>query len=97
MQGYLARRPLLSAVILLAAAILLYLVFAVWPDWLEDALGRKKVFVNTLLNGLTLAALYFLVASGFTLVFGLMRNVNLAHGSLYPAGRRISATTVGEP
>ena len=32
------------------------------------------------------AALYFLVASGFTLVFGLMRNVNLAHGSLYLLG-----------
>jgi branched-chain amino acid transport system permease protein len=30
--------------------------------------------------------LYFLVASGFTLVFGLMRNVNLAHGSLYLVG-----------
>ena len=40
----------------------------------------------TTLNGLTLAALYFLVASGFTLVFGLMRNVNLAHGSLYLLG-----------
>ena len=32
------------------------------------------------------APLYFLVASGFTLVFGLMRNVNLAHGSLYLLG-----------
>ena len=41
---------------------------------------------TTLLNGLTLASLYFLVASGFTLVFGLMRNVNLAHGSLYLLG-----------
>jgi branched-chain amino acid transport system permease protein len=38
------------------------------------------------LNGLTLAALYFMVASGFTLVFGLMRQVNLAHGSLYLLG-----------
>jgi branched-chain amino acid transport system permease protein len=45
-----------------------------------------KQFVLTFLNGLTLAALYFLVASGFTLVFGLMRNVNLAHGSLYLLG-----------
>ena len=44
------------------------------------------LFAITLLNGLTLAALYFLVASGFTLVFGLMRNVNLAHGSLYLLG-----------
>ena len=39
-----------------------------------------------MLNGVTLAGLYFLVASGFTLVFGLMRNVNLAHGSLYLLG-----------
>ena len=42
-----------------------------------------RLFLLTIMNGLTLAALYFLVASGFTLVFGLMRNVNLAHGSLY--------------
>ena len=35
------------------------------------------------LNGLTLAALYFVVASGFSLVFGLMRVVNMAHGAMY--------------
>ena len=39
-----------------------------------------------ILNGLSFGALLFLVASGFTLVFGLMRIVNLAHGSLYLAG-----------
>jgi len=44
------------------------------------------LFVATLLNGLSLAALYFIVASGFTLVFGLMRIVNLAHGALYLLG-----------
>jgi branched-chain amino acid transport system permease protein len=56
-------------------------VFAGWavPD-------NPPLFFKTLLNGLTLASLYFLVASGFTLVFGLMRNVNLAHGSLYLFG-----------
>lgn len=48
--------------------------------------SNAKLFVTTTLNGLTLAALYFLVASGFTLVFGLLRNVNLAHGSLYLLG-----------
>jgi branched-chain amino acid transport system permease protein len=47
---------------------------------------NAKLFLTTALNGLTLGALYFLVASGFTLVFGLMRNVNLAHGSLYLLG-----------
>ncbi|MBS7806027.1 branched-chain amino acid ABC transporter permease [Variovorax sp. PCZ-1] len=45
-----------------------------------------RLYFVTLLNGLTLASLYFIVASGFTLVFGLMRNVNLAHGSLYLLG-----------
>jgi branched-chain amino acid transport system permease protein len=39
-----------------------------------------------LLNGLTFAALLFLVGSGFTLIFGLMRIVNLAHGAMYLAG-----------
>lgn len=46
-------------------------------------------FVTVTLNGLTLGGLYFLVAAGFTLVFGLMRVVNLAHGSLYLLGAYI--------
>jgi len=52
-----------------------------------------KLFILTMLNGLTLAALYFLVASGFTLVFGLMRQVNLAHGSLYLLGAYVGWST----
>ncbi|VTU21080.1 LIV-I protein H [Variovorax sp. PBS-H4] len=55
--------------------------FAIWA-----VADNSPLFFKTLLNGLTLASLYFLVASGFTLVFGLMRNVNLAHGSLYLIG-----------
>jgi branched-chain amino acid transport system permease protein len=43
-------------------------------------------FAVVTLNGLTLAALFFVVASGFTLIFGLMRVVNMAHGSLYLFG-----------
>jgi len=39
-----------------------------------------------ILNGLTFAALLFIVASGFTLIFGLLRIVNLAHGALYLIG-----------
>ncbi|HVF65566.1 MAG TPA: branched-chain amino acid ABC transporter permease [Casimicrobiaceae bacterium] len=56
-------------------------VFAIWAIADND-----RLFFITLLNGLTLGSLYFIVASGFTLVFGLMRNVNLAHGSLYLLG-----------
>jgi branched-chain amino acid transport system permease protein len=39
-----------------------------------------------MINGATFAALLFVVASGFTLIFGLMRIVNLAHGALYLMG-----------
>jgi len=73
----------------LAAALALWMVFGLWPDWLDNLLSGKKAFVSAILNGVTLAGLYFLVASGFTLVFGLMRNVNLAHGSLYLLGAYI--------
>lgn len=38
------------------------------------------------LNGVSLAALLFLLASGFTLSFGLMRVVNMAHGAYYLLG-----------
>lgn len=48
-----------------------------------------KPFVLSMLNGVTLAALYFIVASGFTIIFGMMRVVNMAHGSLYLLGAYI--------
>lgn len=80
------RHPFAVVAVALAAAVLLWMFLAVWPAWLVALLGPKKVFVITIFNGITLAGLYFLVASGFTLVFGLMRNVNLAHGSLYLFG-----------
>jgi branched-chain amino acid transport system permease protein len=47
-----------------------------------------------LLNGLSFAALLFFLASGFTLIFGLMRIVNLAHGAFYLVGGYVALTTV---
>lgn len=85
-RRFVDQHPVWSSVIFVAAAVLLWAVFAIWPDWLTDLIGRKKVFLNALFNGITLGSLYFLVASGFSLIFGLMRNVNLAHGSLYLLG-----------
>lgn len=86
------KSPLAIMVYGLLAAVLLWLFLAAWPDWLTGAIGAKKLFVTTILNGLTVAGLYFLVASGFTLVFGLMRNVNLAHGSLFLFGAYVGLT-----
>ncbi len=47
-----------------------------------------------ILNGLTFAGLLFIVASGFTLIFGLLRIVNLAHGALYLFGGLVGYSAV---
>ncbi|MEM7441113.1 MAG: branched-chain amino acid ABC transporter permease [Pseudomonadota bacterium] len=49
------------------------------------------LFIQTL-NGIQLGLLLFLVASGLTLVFGILDFVNLAHGSLYMIGAFICAS-----
>ena len=59
---------------------------------LVKAADDPRRFAVVTLNGLTLAALYFVVASGFTLIFGLMRVVNMAHGSLYLLGGYLALT-----
>ena len=43
-------------------------------------------FVVTLLTGLSSAAALFLVASGLSIIFGVTRIVNFAHGSFYMLG-----------
>jgi branched-chain amino acid transport system permease protein len=49
------------------------------------------LFLTQLLNGLQLGVLLFLLASGLTLVFGIMNFVNLTHGSLYMMGAYFAA------
>lgn len=50
--------------------------------------------IMSILNGLTLAALLFITASGLTLSFSLMRVVNLTHGALYLAGGFIGMSVI---
>ncbi len=49
------------------------------------------LLLTQLLNGVQLGVLLFLLASGLTLVFGIMNFVNLAHGSLYMMGAYFAA------
>jgi len=49
------------------------------------------LFIQTL-NGVQLGLLLFLVASGLTLVFGILDFVNLAHGSIYMIGAFVGAS-----
>ena len=51
-------------------------------------------FFAQLLNGLAGASALFLVAAGLTLIFGVTRIVNFAHGSLYMLGAFIAYSLV---
>lgn len=64
--------------ILLAGLIALSLI-----GW--RAMGQQS-FVRTALSGLTLGALYFMVAAGLTIIFGLMDVLNFAHGAMFMIG-----------
>jgi len=50
--------------------------------------------LTQMLNGISFGALLFFLASGLTLIFGLMRIVNLAHGGFYLAGGYIGLSVV---
>jgi branched-chain amino acid transport system permease protein len=68
-----------------------------WCVYSDESPNLKDEFtvsmtIFQLLNGATFAALLFVVASGFTLIFGLMRIVNLAHGALYLFGGYLGLT-----
>ncbi len=49
-----------------------------------------KLVTGILLPGLTLAALFFLIAAGLSLIFGLMDVLNFAHGSLFMIGAYVA-------
>jgi branched-chain amino acid transport system permease protein len=95
-EGILRKAAVLIAAGAAVFAILYVLVIANPPnefgggDWrttnFGSALDDPDNFFITLFNGLTLAGLLFIVASGFSLIFGLMRVVNMAHGSFYLIG-----------
>jgi branched-chain amino acid transport system permease protein len=50
------------------------------------------LFCQQVLNGLQFGVMLFLMASGLTLVFGIMDLINLAHGSLFMVGAYLCAT-----
>lgn len=51
-------------------------------------------FLLLILNGLTQASILFVLGSGLTLAFGLMRVVNLSHGAFYMLGGYIGYSVV---
>jgi branched-chain amino acid transport system permease protein len=53
------------------------------------------IFAIQILNSLLYASVLFLIAAGLSLIFGVMRIVNLAHGSLYAVGAYVTAWLIG--
>jgi branched-chain amino acid transport system permease protein len=78
MRGTLRRQAPRTILVALALVVVVWLLVKGSQNW--------TTFLEVTLNGITSAALYFVVAAGFTLIFGLMRVVNMAHGSLYLFG-----------
>src|SRR6185369_13131366 len=54
--------------------------------------SRRVTIVLQVLNGLTIGAIYILLASGLTIVFGLQGIVNIAHGIFYMLGAYLAVT-----
>jgi branched-chain amino acid transport system permease protein len=45
-----------------------------------------EIFLQQLINGLSLGAIYALIALGYTMVYGVLRLINFAHGDVYMLG-----------
>ena len=80
----------LGLMAILVAFMVAWVLFIARGTTFGSAVHDPKDFLITLLNGLTAAGLYFVVASGFTLIFGLMRVVNMAHGAFFLLGGYIA-------
>src|SRR2546430_8855083 len=53
------------------------------------------VLIIHLLNALLYASVLFLIAGGLSLIYGVMRIVNMAHGNLYAFGAYVTAWAIG--
>lgn len=58
--------------------------------------GIEIVFFQQLVNGLTLGSAYAVIAIGYTLVFGVLNIVNMAHGGIFMMGAYIGLLLVTE-
>ncbi|MGX7395001.1 branched-chain amino acid ABC transporter permease [Carnobacterium mobile] len=51
-------------------------------------------FIQQLINGLSLGSIYALIALGYTMVYGIIKLINFAHGEIYMVGAFIGYTTI---
>ncbi len=60
------------------------------PALHETALALMAYFLQQLVNGVTLGAIYGLIAIGYTMVYGIIGMINFAHGEIYMIGAFIA-------
>jgi len=60
--------------------------------WRLPCRVKMVVFFEQLVNGLTVGAVYSLVALGYTMVYGVMRLINFAHGDFFMLGSYLGYT-----
>ena len=53
------------------------------------------MLLQQIINGITLGMVYALIAVGYSLVFGILRLMNMAHGSIYCFGAHMALMLVG--
>ncbi|MCC6212631.1 MAG: branched-chain amino acid ABC transporter permease [Burkholderiales bacterium] len=53
-----------------------------------------EIFVQQLVNGLTLGAVYAIVALGYTMVYGIIQLINFAHGEVVMIGAMVAFTVI---
>ncbi|HWC85147.1 MAG TPA: branched-chain amino acid ABC transporter permease [Solirubrobacteraceae bacterium] len=58
-------------------------------DHLQSRTGRMQEFIQTIVNGLQTGCLYALIALGYTMVYGILKLLNFAHGDVYMVGAYI--------
>ena len=58
------------------------------------ATGSSNIFLQQIENGITLGAMYALVALGYTLVYGIIELINFAHGDMFMWGTVVTFVLV---
>lgn len=60
----------------------------------ESLLDQSSLFLQQLVNGITLGGVYALIAVGYTMVYGVIQLINFAHGEVYMLGAFMAYTLV---
>ena len=91
-----ARRPMLAALPRFSQQVnrvLTWVVVALFLIWIVgNILSAPEQFISVLLLGISLGAIYALVALGYTLVYGIIELINFAHGDVFMLGTMVTIT-----